>query len=68
MADCRTKIRNLLKLGAVKKDAISVGLSSKGPWKLARTCGTQSGLTNNYLTEPVLVSGQPAQPGGASGR
>ena len=53
---CRTKIRNLLKLGAVKKEAIFVGLSSKGPWKLARTYGTQSGLTNRYLKEQGLVS------------
>jgi RNA-directed DNA polymerase len=53
---CRTRIRNLVKLGAVKKEAIFVGLSSKGPWKLARTFGTQSGLTNAYLKEQGLVS------------
>jgi len=53
---CRTRIRNLVKLGAVKKEAIFVGLSSKGPWKLARTYGTQSGLTNAYLKEQGLVS------------
>ena len=53
---CRTRIRNLLKLGAVKKEAIFVGISSKGPWKLARTFGTQSGLTNLYLKEQGLVS------------
>lgn len=53
---CRTRIRNLVKLGAVKKEAIFVGISSKGPWKLARTFGTQSGLTNQYLKEQGLVS------------
>jgi len=53
---CRTRIRNLVKLGAVKKEAIFVGISSKGPWKLARTYGTQSGLTNRYLKEQGLVS------------
>ena len=47
----RTRIRNLVKLSAVKKDAIFVG-----PWKLARTYGTQSGLTNRYLKEQGLVS------------
>jgi RNA-directed DNA polymerase len=52
---CRTRIRNLVKLGAVKKQAIAVGLSSKGPWKLARTHGSQSGLTNAYLKEQGLV-------------
>jgi RNA-directed DNA polymerase len=53
---CRTRIRNLISLGAVKEQAIAVGLSSKGPWKLARTFGSQSGLTNAYLTEQGLVS------------
>ena len=53
---CRTRIRHLLNLGAVKKEAIFVGISSKGPWKLARTYGTQSGLTNNYLKEQGLIS------------
>jgi RNA-directed DNA polymerase len=53
---CRTRIRNLISLGAVKEQALAVGLSSKGPWKLARTFGSQSGLTNAYLTEQGLVS------------
>jgi RNA-directed DNA polymerase len=53
---CRTRIRNLISLGAVKEQAIAVGLSSKGPWKLARTFGSQSGLTNAYLKEQGLVS------------
>ena len=53
---CRTRVRNLIRLGAVKKQAIAVGLSSKGPWKLARTFGSQSGLTNAYLKEQGLVS------------
>ncbi|OGC07293.1 group II intron reverse transcriptase/maturase [candidate division KSB1 bacterium RBG_16_48_16] len=53
---CRTRIRNLLNLGAVEKQAIAVGMSSKGPWKLARTYGSQSGLTNAFLKEQDLVS------------
>lgn len=52
----RTKIRNLINLGAVKDQAIAVGLSSKGYWRLARTYGSQSGLTNAYLKEQGLVS------------
>ena len=52
----RTKIRNLINLGAVKDQAISVGLSSKGYWRLAKTYGSQSGLTNAYLKEQGLVS------------
>ncbi len=53
---CRTKIRNLIKLGAVEREAIMVGLSSKGYWRLARTYGSQSGLTNTYLKEQGLIS------------
>jgi RNA-directed DNA polymerase len=52
----RTRIRNLINLGAVKDQAISVGLSSKGYWRLARSYGSQSGLTNAYLKEQGLVS------------
>jgi RNA-directed DNA polymerase len=52
----RTRIRNLISLGAVTGQTIAVGLSSKGPWKLARTFGSQSGLINAYLTKQGLVS------------
>ena len=52
----RTRIRNLIGLGAVKDQAIGVGLSSKGPYRLAKTFGSQSGLTNAYLKEQGLVS------------
>jgi len=31
-------------------------MSSKGKWKLARTYGSQSGLTNAFLKEQDLVS------------
>ena len=53
---CRTRIKNLLKLGAVKIQAIGVGLSSKGPWKLAKTFGSQSGISNAHLKNQGLVS------------
>ena len=53
---CRTRIRNLINLGAVKEQAIAVGLSSKGPWRLAKTFGSQSGLNNAYLKEQGLLS------------
>jgi RNA-directed DNA polymerase len=52
----RTQIRNLIKLGAPKLEAIGVGLSSKGPWRLAKTFGSQGGLTNAYLKAQGLVS------------
>ena len=52
----RTKIRNLLKLGTFRKAALDVGLSRKGPWRLARTLATQSGMTNQWLKGQGLVS------------
>jgi len=53
---CRTKVRNLLKLGTFIKSAIAAGLSRKGPWRLARTLATHSGMTNQWLKEQGLVS------------
>jgi len=52
----RTKIRKLRKLGTSLKIAIDVGLSRKGPWRLARTLATQTGMTNKWLKEQGLVS------------
>ena len=52
----RTKIRNLRKLGTSLKAALGVGLSRKGPWRLARTLATQTGMTNKWLKEQGLVS------------
>lgn len=52
----RAKIRNLRKLGTSLRVAIDVGLSRKGPWRLARTLATQTGMTNKWLKEQGLVS------------
>ena len=52
----RTRIRNLLQLGASKLHAIRTGLSSKGYWHLSRTLATQSGMTNEWFKELGLVS------------
>jgi RNA-directed DNA polymerase len=53
----RTKVRELLKLGTAKKTAILTALSRKGPWHLSRTLATQTGMTNQWLTETLgLVS------------
>jgi hypothetical protein len=35
-----TKVRNILKLGSFKKQAIMTALSGKGAWHLARTMAT----------------------------
>ena len=52
----RTKVRNLRRLGTSLKAAIDVGLSRKGPWKLARTLATHTGMTNQWLKDQGLVS------------
>ena len=52
----RTKVRNLLKLGTSKKQAILTALSRKGPWHLARTLAAQVGMTNKWLAEQGLIS------------
>jgi len=53
---CRTKVRNLLSIGVSLKAAISVGMSRKGPWHLARTLATQAGMTNQWLKKQGLIS------------
>ncbi len=52
----RTRIRNLIKLGVSVKAAISIGLSSKGYYRLAKTKAVQMGLTNAWLQAQGLVS------------
>jgi len=52
----RTKVRNLLKLGTSKRQAIMTAISRKGPWHLARTKATQTGMTNKWLAEQGLIS------------
>ena len=52
----RTKVRELMKLGASLSASISVAMSRKGPWRLARTLATQSGMTNKWLKAQGLLS------------
>lgn len=52
----RTKVRNLIKLGTCKREAILTSLSRKGPWHCARTMATQAGMTNKWLAEKGLIS------------
>ena len=52
----RTRIRNLIRLGTRIRTAVYLGLSSKGPYRLARTLATQSGMTNKWLAKQGLVS------------
>jgi RNA-directed DNA polymerase len=52
----RARIRNLIKRGVSVKAAISIGLSSKGYYRLAKTKAMQMGLTNDGLKAQGLVS------------
>ena len=52
----RTKVRELRKLGTFLHTAISVAISRKGPWHLARTLATQTGMTNKWLMDQGLLS------------
>jgi RNA-directed DNA polymerase len=52
----RTRIRHLLSLGAPLRHAINVGLSSKGPYRLAKTYASQLGMCNQWLKDQGLVS------------
>ena len=53
---CRTKVRNLLKLGVPLKAAIAVGMSRKRFWRLSKTYATQRGMTNQWLKEQGVIS------------
>ena len=53
---CRTKVRELTRLGTFLRSAILVGMSRKGPWRLSRTLATQSGMTNQWLKCQGLLS------------
>lgn len=52
----RTRIRNLIKLGVSVKLAVTLGISAKGYYRLAKTKAVQWGLNNQYLKAQGLVS------------
>ncbi len=53
----KTKVKNLLRLGTGKKEAIFTALSRKSYWHLSKTLATQSGMTNAWIHNTVgLVS------------
>jgi len=53
---CRTKVKNLRKLGVPLMAAIAVGLSRKSYWHMSRTLATNSGMSNQWLTTQGLIS------------
>lgn len=52
----RRRIRELLKLGVAKHDAISLGLSRKSYWRLSKTLATNAGLNNAHFDKIGLIS------------
>ena len=52
----RTRIRNLIALGVPQLRVIHLGLSSKGPYRLAKTIVVQQGISNAFLVKQGLVS------------
>jgi len=53
---CRTRVKNLVRLGCPLDDAISVGMSRKGPWHLSKTFATQRAMNNKWLARQGLIS------------
>lgn len=53
---CRTKIRELLKLGTDLGTAIRAGMNRSGPWAMARRLAAHTGMTNQCLKDQGLVS------------
>ena len=53
---CRTKIRNLLKLGVQLGTSIRAGLNRGGPWAMSRRLAAQHGMTNQWLKAQGLIS------------
>jgi RNA-directed DNA polymerase len=52
----RRRIRELIKLGVGKHDAISLGLSRKSYWRLSKTLATNAGLNNAHFDKIGLIS------------
>jgi len=53
---CRTKVRELRKLGTDLGTAIRAGMNRNGPWAMARRLAAHTGLTNEWLKEQGLLS------------
>ncbi|MBT3722895.1 MAG: group II intron reverse transcriptase/maturase, partial [Gammaproteobacteria bacterium] len=52
----RRRIRELLKLGVRKREAINLGLSRKSYWRLSKTLATNAGLNNAHFQKIGLIS------------
>lgn len=52
----RTKVRNLMRLGVHVQAAVACGITSKGPWRSAKTPGINQALSLEYLKSEGLYS------------
>lgn len=52
----RTKVRSLMRLGVHVKVAVACGITSKGPWRSAKTPGIQQALSNDFLKSQGLYA------------
>lgn len=53
---CRTKVRELVRLGVDIHTAIRAGLNREGPWAMSRRLAAQHGMTNEWLKDQGLIS------------
>lgn len=52
----RTKVKNLMRLGVPVQAAVACGITSKGPWRSAKTPGINQALSLEYLKSEGLYS------------
>jgi len=52
----RTKVRNLMRLGVHVQVAVACGLTSKGPWRSAKSPGINQALSLDYLKSEGLYA------------
>jgi RNA-directed DNA polymerase len=52
----RTKVRSLIRLGVHVQAAVACGITSKGPWRSAKTPGINQALSLDYLKSEGLYS------------
>ena len=52
----RTKVRHLMRLGVHVQAAVACGITSKGPWRSAKSPGINQALSLDYLKSEGLYS------------
>ena len=52
----RRRIGQLIRYGVLEREAISMGLSRKGYWRLSKTQAINSGLNNAHFKQLGLIS------------